>query len=232
MPEITIQSLDGSSFGAMASFPKTDQGPGLIIIHELFSNAAAVQAINDRYAAQGFVAVSPNLFHRQGVEQCGGPSTGPDFEQATRLYKSFDVEAGVRDLLAALAHVRTMPACSGKVGTVGYCLGCRMSYLMAARSDVDCAVGYYGVGIDSMLDEIYDIRMPFLLHLGDKDKLLQPSARQKILRAIERTPIIQAFVYEGAEHGFDREDGPTHHPVHAKEADTRTAAFLAENLLA
>lgn len=233
MPEIIIESLDGATFKAMAANPDNDHGPGLIIIHELFSNPETIQKINESYAALGYVVVAPNLFHRQGVELTDVPANGePDWEQTTKLYKNFDVEAGVRDLLATLGHVRRMPECCGKVGAVGYCLGSRMAFLLASRSDVDCAVGYYGVGIESLLDEVHDIRMPLLLHFGGSDKLMPATTQQRVLKSLSRNPAITTYIYDGAEHGFARESGQTFHPDQAAIAENRTASFLKECLLA
>lgn len=233
MAEITIQSLDGASFGALSAFPKGDHGPGLIVLHELFSSVEEMVRVNQSYADLGYAVVSPNLFHRQGIPIAPTASNAePDWEQASKLYKNFDVEAGVRDLLATLGHIRAMPTCSGKVGAVGYCLGSRMAFLMASRSDVDCAVGYYGVGIESLLDEVYDIRMPLLLHFGENDKLMPPTTQQRVLKSLAKNDVIQTHTYPGAEHGFARENGPTFHPVHAATAKERTEAFLKECLLA
>lgn len=232
MTEVTIQSLEGNNFNAAIALPPGDHGPGLIVIHELFCNAQTIQKINAAYAALGYVVVAPNLFHRQGLNPLNAESTDePDWEQATKLYKNFDVEAGVRDLLATLGHIRTMPECGGKVGCVGYCLGSRMAFLMASRSDVDCAVGYYGVGIESLLDEVYDIRMPLLLHFGENDKLMPASTQQRVIKALSRNEVITTYIYPGAEHGFVRETGPTYNPVQAALAHERTAAFLKDCLL-
>src|SRR5262249_42138677 len=120
----------------------------------------------DDFAKKGYIAVCPDLFWRQqpGVQLTD--KSPAEWDRAFELYKAFDVEAGVRDLLAALAHVRNIKGCSGKVGAVGYCLGGKLAYLMAARSDADATVSYYGVGLDEMLGEIYDIRAPLLLHIA------------------------------------------------------------------
>ncbi|MGE4351257.1 MAG: dienelactone hydrolase family protein [Bdellovibrionales bacterium] len=227
MEEITIETLDGCSFKALASLPEGDHGPGLIVVHELFSTHETVEKINAFYASLGYVTISPNLFHRQGIDQfCEPGGKEPDWEQSTKMYKNFDIEAGVRDLLATLGHIRSMPHCGGKVGTVGYCLGSRMSFLMASRSDVDCAVCYYGVGIDSLLDEVYDIRMPLLVHLAENDKLMPSSTQQKVIKSLSKNDVITTHIYSGAEHGFARETGPTYHPENARIANERTAEFL------
>jgi len=230
MPDITIHSLDGSSFDAYAATPSGGYGAGLILIRGLFNRKDAIVSLCESYAAQGFSVVCPNLFHRQSEYAALEETDEPDFERATKLYNNFNIEAGVRDLLATLAHMRKMPACGGKVGAVGYCLGSRMAFLMAARSDIDCTVGFYGVGIDTLLDEVYDIRMPLLLHFGENDKLIQPTARQKVFKALARNDVITVHTYEGAEHGFMRESSPAYNAKLATLANDRTRDFLASHL--
>lgn len=230
MANATIQALDGFSFDSYIALPEGGSGPGLIVIHEIFGINAAIRKKCDVFASQGFIALCPNLFARlsngENKEEC----SESDLDRAAQFYKNFDVEAGVRDLLAAVAHLRRMPGCGGKVGTVGSCLGGKMSFLMATRSDVDCAVGYDNVGIESLLDEVYDIRMPLLLHFGEQDKLMPNSTRQRILQVLKKNPVIQTHLYPGADHGFAREGGSKYHPESATLAMQRTLAFLAEHL--
>lgn len=230
MPDITIRSLDGSSFGGYAAFPESKSAPGLVVIQEIFGVNAGMRQLCDFYAENGYLAVCPDLFWRQEPGVQLSDQNQADWERAFTLYKNFDVEASVRDLFATLAHTRRMPECNGKVGAVGYCLGGRLAWLVATRSDVDCTVSYYGVNIDAMLDELYEIRMPLLLHIAEKDKFVPPSAQQKILKAIVRNPAIQAFAYPDAEHAFARPQGQTFRPDAAKLANERTLDFLARNL--
>ncbi len=231
MPDITIRSLDGAQFGGYAAFPKNDSAPGLVVIQEIFGVNAAMRSICDDFAAQGYVAVCPDLFWRQEPNVQLTDQAPADWERAFTLYKNFDVEAGVRDLLAALAHARLMKGSNGKVGAVGYCLGGRLAWLMAARSDIDCTVSYYGVNIENMLDEIYEIRAPLLLHIAENDKFVSPAARQKILDALPRNPVVAAFTYPGAEHAFARPGGQNFREGAANLARERTAAFLKQHLM-
>lgn len=233
MTDITIPTLDGHTFGAQLSLPGDDHGPGLILVRGLFSTSERMAYLGEMYAKQGFVVVAPEIFHRQGDATACCADDTPDWDRANSLYKNFDVEAGVRDMLATLAFLRAYPVCAGsKIGVVGYCLGCRLAYLLAARSDIDACVGFYGVGLENMLDEAADIRAPSLFHFAEADKLLPPSARQKIIRAIMRNPVITHHTYPGAEHGFARETAPTYHPDQAALATQRTIDFLSQHLKA
>ena len=230
MPDITIKSLDGKEFGAYCAMPKSNHGEGMLVIQEIFGVNAAMRAICDDFAAKGYVAVCPDLFWRQepGVQLTD--QTAAEWDRAFALYKAFDVEAGLRDLLAALAHLRRMPGCNGKVGTVGYCLGGKLAYMMAARSDVDAAVGYYGVGLETMLDEVHDIRMPLMLHIAELDKFCTPDIRAKILKSVARNPKIAVHTYPNADHAFARPNGQNYNEAAATLANQRTADFLAWHL--
>ena len=125
-----------------------------------------MRKICDDFAAKGYIAVCPDLFWRQqpGIQLTD--KTPAEWDRAMELYNGFDAEAGLRDLLSALGHIRTMKGCSGKVGTVGYCLGGKMAYLMAARSDVDATVSYYGVGTRS--DARRNCGYPYAAHLAHR----------------------------------------------------------------
>jgi carboxymethylenebutenolidase len=230
MPDIQIKSLNGKEFSAYCAMPKSGNGPGLVVIQEIFGVNAAMRQICDDFAAKGYIAVCSDLFWRQQPGIQITDKTPAEWDRAMELFKGFDVEAGVRDLLSTLAHVRNIKGCSGKVGAVGYCLGGKLAYLMASRSDVDASVSYYGVGLDQLLDEIHDIRAPLLLHIAALDKFMPESVRQKVLAAVARNPVITAYVYEGADHAFARPGGQNYNKEAAELANRRTDAFFEEHL--
>jgi len=230
MPDIRIKSLKNEEFGAYCAMPPSGNGPGLVVIQEIFGVNSIMRGFCDAFAAKGYIAVCPDLFWRQqpGVQLTD--KSPAEWDRAFELYKAFDVEAGVRDLLATLAHVRNVKGCSGKVGSVGYCLGGKLAYLMAARSDVDASVSYYGVGLEDMLGEVYDIRMPLMLHIAALDKFMPEATRQKVLKAFAKNPSITAYVYEGVDHAFARTGGQNYNETAAKLANGRTDTFFTEHL--
>ncbi len=229
MPNITINSLDGSQIEAYEATPKNGNGPGLIILHEIFGVSLSIKKLCDHYASLGYYVICPNLFWRDvKIDQASNGE--PDWEQATKLYSSFDTESGVRDIFAILAHLRQSKTCNGKVGVLGYCLGSRLSYLMSTRSDVDCSVGYYCVGIDSFLDEVHDIRMPAMAHIAAQDKLVPDFVLKKVLRSLSRNEAIKTHIYESVDHGFARDGDAKYNQEATDMANERTEAFLKEIL--
>lgn len=228
MADIAIKTLDGKNMGAYCAEPKGGHGPGLVVIQEIFGVNAAMRQICDEFAAQGYIAVCPDLFWRlePGIKLTD--KSAAEWDHAFELYKAFDVEAGVRDLLSTLGHVRQMKNCSGKVGGVGYCLGGKLAYLMAARCDVDATVGYYGVGLEQMLDEVHDIRTPLMLHFAELDKFCPPDVREKIIRSVSRNPVISAYTYPNVDHAFARPEGQNFNAEAAALAAQRTKDFFKE----
>ena len=155
MPNVTITAADGGHFSAYLSLPKnvTGKAPGIVMMQQIFGANAEMRGFTDDYAAQGYVAICPDLFWRlePGVEI--DPLAPDGFQKAVNYAPRFDADQGVEDLKATVAFLRAHPACNGKIGTVGYCLGGLLAYLMATRSDADCNVGYFGVRIEKYLGE-------------------------------------------------------------------------------
>jgi carboxymethylenebutenolidase len=232
MPDIRINALNGKEFGAYTALPKGGHGPGLIVIQEIFGVNAVMRQICDDFAAKGFLAVCPDLYWRQEPDVQLTDKTASEWEHALALCNAFDAEAGTRDLLATLAHIRRMPGCGGKVGAIGYCLGGKLAFLMATRSDADCTISYYGVGLESLLNEWHDIRLPLMMHMGEADEFATAPGREKILGTVARNPVVTAHTYPGAKHAFARPGGQNYHPEAAALANKRTEEFLTQHLLA
>ena len=230
MTDITIRAADGGSFTAYQATPKSGRGPGLLLIQEIFGVNKVMRDIADGLAAQGYVVLCPDLFWRQQPGIQITDKTEAEWARAFELYKGFNEAKGVDDLKSTLAHLRKLPACTGKVGSVGYCLGGKLAYLMATRSDADCSVGYYGVGIEGALDEAKTIKKPLLLHIAAKDAYCPPEAQAKIQAALNGNAHVAIHVYAGMDHAFARVGGQHYDKTNADLANSRTAAFFKKNL--
>ncbi len=225
--EILVPAADGSaSFGAYLSLPAAGHGPGLVLAQEIFGVNRTMRELADDFAEEGYVVLVPDLFWRQqpGVQLGGTPE---DFQRAMALYQGFDEALGVQDLQSAITALRARPEVrEGRVGVVGWCLGGKLAYLAACRTDCDVAVGYYGVGIEAALGEAANIRCPLTLHIAELDKFCPPPAREQILGALRGRRGVELHVYPGVEHAFARRHGEHFHKPSAWMAHQRTMATL------
>ena len=129
-------------------------------------------------------------------------NTKEGWDRAMQLFQGFSETKGVEDLIAALAWLRRQPRTGAKVGCVGYCLGGKLAYLMATRSDIDASVGYYGVAIEGSIGEAAAITKPLILHAAEKDGFSSPEALKQVQDGL--APIVYAtvHVYPGQDHAF------------------------------
>jgi len=230
MPDITIQAGDGGSFSAYLAEPASGAGAGILVIQEIFGVNAVMRGITDAFAAQGYFAICPDIFWRQEPGIQITDQTDEEWARAFELFQGFDQDLGLADLKATMAHLRGLPGCTGKVGTSGYCLGGRMVYLMAARSDADCNVSFYGVGLENNLDEAANITKPTMLHIAELDKFVPPEAQDAIRAGLSSHAQITVHTYAGVDHAFARTNGQTYDRAAADLANDRTAAFFKEHL--
>lgn len=226
----SIPSYNGKQFGAYVARANAKTAPTLIVIQEIFGVNAGLRQMCDDWAKAGYNAICPDLFWRQeaGVEL--SDKTEAEWARAFELFKGFDVDAGVKDLSATLAYARKMEGSNGKVGSIGFCLGGKMAYLMGVKTDADCNVSYYGVGLDEMLGDIMAIKKPMLIHIAGKDKYVPPEAQMKIRAAASRNNKISTYVYDDADHAFARVNGQHYLESAAKLAASRTTEFLKAHL--
>ncbi|MGE8641105.1 MAG: dienelactone hydrolase family protein [Achromobacter marplatensis] len=223
--EITIASHDGKSFGAYLAVPAAGHGPGLVLCQEIFGVNDFMRRAAQLLAEEGYVVLVPDLFWRQqpGIQLTDGPA---DMPRAFELYQGFDVELGLKDIASTIAALRGLPEQQGGVGVLGYCLGGKLAYLAACRTDVDVAVGYYGVGIESSLEEAANLRGRLVLHIAEQDGFCPPEARQRILAALGGKPGVELYVYPGMDHAFARTGGDHYDKPSALMAHQRSMAAL------
>jgi len=226
---MTFNVPDGQ-FGGYLAVPAGGTGPGLVIAQEIFGVNSVMRETAERYAAAGYLALVPDLFWRiePGIELDAEDPV--QLERAFQLYGQFDEDRGVADLQVALAALADYPGCTGKVGTVGYCLGGKLTYLMATRSDAECNVSYYGVGIERSLDEADQISTPLLLHRAGEDQFAPLAVQTQIQERLVGESLTTLYEYPGQPHAFARLPFAPESQTAAELAQTRTLAFLTEHL--
>ena len=229
MPDITIEGPDGS-FSAYLALPASTPAPGIVVAQEIFGVNQVMRDVCDWLADEGFVACCPDIFWRiePGIQLTD--KTEAEWARAFELFGLFDADKGIEDLKAALAQLRGHEACNGKAGSVGYCLGGKLAYLMATRSDSDCNVSYYGVGLNELLGEAGSIAAPLLLHVASKDQFVPPEAQEAIKTGLAGNSNVTLHVYEGQDHAFARPGGDHYDQAAAELANSRSIELLKGNL--
>lgn len=230
MPDIKIAARDGGSFSGYLAKPASGSGPGIVVIQEIFGVNQVMRGITDALAKQGYLALCPDLFWRQEPGIQITDKTEAEWQRAFQFFNGFNVDLGVEDLKATLDALRKTPGCSGKVGTVGYCLGGKLAFLMATRSSADCNVSYYGVGLDGILGEASKITKPTMLHIAELDKFVPPEAQKKVKDGLAGNKHVTIHSYPGVDHAFAREGGQHWNAQAAGLANQRSAEFFRKHL--
>jgi len=222
---ITIPSTDGGRFSAYKSVPVGGSGPGLILLQEIFGINPYMKQMADHFAEEGYVVVVPDLFWRLEPDVVLG-YTEEDFSKAMALYGKLDVDKCIQDVGSTMEDLRQQPEQIGKVAVLGYCLGGKLAYLTAARTDVDCAVGYYPVGVSSDLAEAIQITCPMVMHFAEEDGFVPAATREEIFSALADKDNFELYAYPGVDHAFATEGRPSYHKPSTLMAYSRSIAAL------
>jgi carboxymethylenebutenolidase len=221
---------DGSVMRAFAAAPEgPGPVPGLIVLQEIFGVDPHIQDLCRRFAAEGFLAVAPELFHRTAPGFTGSyDDYTPGRAHAARISPA---SLGM-DIQALLAWFTAEPRSAGrKVGSIGYCLGGRMSFLAATSAPLDCAISFYGRDIPSHFDRLDRLDCPYLTVWGGADSIIpaeQPGQVAAVLGEAGKRHISMALA--GAGHGFFCDRRASYNPGAALIAWPATLAFLHEHL--
>jgi carboxymethylenebutenolidase len=226
---IDVKAADGASFKAYCSLPPAGRGPGLLLIQEIFGVNDHIRGVADQYAMDGYTVFAPDVFWRVEAGVQLGYSSG-DFDKGVALMRRMDFAQCTRDLADAVRALRSSPWCNGKVASIGYCMGGRLSYHLAAETDVDAAVCYYGGGIHTALDVAPKIRAPILFHFAGRDHFITMPAVDAVRDAFKGRDNVMLEVYADVDHGFNCWARGAYDQTAAALARGRTLAFLATNL--
>jgi carboxymethylenebutenolidase len=210
--------------------PRSGNGPGIVVLQEIFGVNSVMRGIADDLAAQGYFALVPDLFWRlePGIELTD--KSDSEWQQAFDLMNRFDVNTGVEDIQVSIDTLRAHPGVGAKVGAVGYCLGGLLAYLTATRTNAEACVSYYGVNIQTLLAEGAAIRKPLLLHIAGQDQFVPRPAQDQVIAALKDNPHVEIYRYEGVNHAFARDGGKHYDQPAAVLANSRTAEFFRRHL--
>lgn len=225
-----------TKIGEMNAYIATPTSPAkaaILVVPEIFGVNEGIRRKCDGWAAKGYLAVAIDIFWRfaPGVEL--NPDIEAELNQAFGYFQQYDANDGVIDIDAAIKAIRGGIAGHppvAKIGLVGFCLGGRLAYMAATRTNIDAAVGYYGVMIETMLEESHAIANPLMLHIPTADHFVSAEAQAAIHGALDDHPKVTLHDYIGLDHGFAAEMGNRRNADGAALADGRTEAFFATHI--
>ena len=227
---IRIETLDhDGGFDAYLATPAVPNGAAIVVIQEIFGVNAGIRDKCDEMARAGYLAIAPDLFWRlkPGIEL--DPDVPEEMQAALDWMGKFDQDLGIRDIEATIRVARARVN-GGKVGAVGYCLGGRLAYMTATRTDIDASVGYYAVGIDGLLGEKHAIAKPLMLHIAGNDGFVPAETQAAMHAGLDDHPKVVLHDYPGVDHGFATQFGARRVADAAELADQRTMEFFTDNL--
>jgi carboxymethylenebutenolidase len=231
----TVSTADGP-MDLYESLPDGKPLGAVIVVQEAFGVNEHIQDVTRRFAAQGYRAVAPTLFHRAG----GGTAPYTDFTKVMPLFKGVTDDAILMDLDATLAHLRGAGFRDGQIGVVGFCMGGRVSFLAATHHELGAAVGFYSSGLVSarrpgftpLIGETAKLATPWLGLFGDKDQGIPIEDVELLRETLAREAKVPTAVvlYPGAEHGFHCDVRASYNEAAAKDGFARTLDWLRQHL--
>jgi carboxymethylenebutenolidase len=225
--QVTV--ADGS-FDLHVWLPPAGQGPGILLLQEIFGVGTYICAVGERLADLGYVVGAPDVFWRiQPNWEAGHDEQG--LNDSLAMVGQFDFAAGIADCVAALGRLRDEPEVTGGVGVMGFCMGGLLTYHVAVQAEPDVAVSYYGSNIAAGLGLVEQISCPIQFHFGDTDGYIPLDQVQAIEAALQGKPHAELHVQPGAGHAFDNhESAMFHNPDAAAAAWALTTGFLGRYL--
>jgi carboxymethylenebutenolidase len=220
---VEFESNGGTTHGYLA-IPDSGMGPGVVVIQEWWGLVPHIKDVVDRFAAEGFVALAPDLYH-------GESTTSPD--QAGKLMMALNVDQAEKDLCGAIRFLLEHESVtSSSVGTIGFCMGGMLSLYAATKNDeVGACVVFYG-GHPAFKPDLENLNAPMLGLYAGLDTFVTPeSVRELEQRLKDLGKEAEIRIYEDAHHAFFNDTRPeVYNEAHSQDAWRRVVEFLQRNL--
>jgi carboxymethylenebutenolidase len=225
MPNEMVEfKSNGGTAGGYLAVPESGSGAGVVVIQEWWGLVPHIKDVCERFAAEGFVALAPDLFH-------GRTTTSPD--EAGKLMMALNIEQAEKDLRGAIEYLLAHEAVAGnRVGTVGFCMGGALSLYAASKNEqVGACVVFYG-GHPKVKPDLENMRAPLLGFYAERDDFATPAlARELEAKLTSLGKSVEIHVYDNADHAFFNDDRPeVFNATAAADAWQRTVRFFREHL--
>jgi carboxymethylenebutenolidase len=228
---ITLQTADGP-MDLYDIVPDAPNGAAVIVIQEAFGVNDHIEDVTRRFGSEGFRAVAPHIFHRAG----GGTAPYDDFAKVLPLFEGLSDDALLVDVDAAILHLNKAGYADEAIGIVGFCMGGRVTFLVAAERALGAAVSFYGGGLVTarfpqfppLIDRAASLKTPWLGLFGDLDTSIPAEDVEAIKKALTDASVATEVVrYPDAEHGFHCDQRPSYNAEASKDAWSRTLSWFS-----
>ncbi len=215
----------GSAKGHLAQPAGAGKFPAMIVIQEWWGLDAQTKSIADRFAAEGYLSFAPDLYHGE-LAQLG------DGDTAMKLVQKYGPNAYL-DLQSIFDALKSRPDCSGRVGSVGFCFGGRMSLTLGLSRPVDAICTFYGGGMQTIFDQLRTkLKAPVLGLFGDADVSIPAGTVDEFDKLLDEISVEhEVIMYPNSGHAFFRDSDPkVYIPEASQDAWERVKKFFAKHL--
>ncbi len=233
----SIHTPDGEMPGQLW-LPAGGSGPGVVLVQEIFGVSSYIERRAQDLADLGYVVVAPEFYWRLGAGKVEGPNA---MEEGFGLFQRLDWGAAVADGVSAVAWLRARDEVTAGVGIMGFCLGGGLGFNIAAETEVDALVSYYGSGLPELLGlapehpgvpvlEPSQVSAPSLHHFGLADSFIPRPMVEQIQATLTTQDSVTFIAHETGDHAFDNDDFHLYDEETATRAWGQTVDWLAEHL--
>jgi len=228
---VTLEVAGTTPMNAYVAMPKGEgKFPAVMVFQEAFGVNQHIREITDRVAELGYVAIAPELFHRQAP---AGFEVGyNEFQKIMPIMQTLTPETLLEDVTVTYNWLKANPSVAAdKIGCIGFCLGGRVALLTNSALPVKAATSFYGGGAHTMADRVPSLHAPMLFFWGGKDQHIKREHIQTLNDALDAAgkPYI-CSVISYADHGFNCDARASYHPEASKEAWAMSVTFLKNKL--
>ena len=218
------EAMVGSTSGHLSRPAGKGPWPTVIVIQEWWGLDEQTRSIADRLSGLGYLAFAPDLYHGE-VAQLG------DSERATALVQKYGGGAPL-ELLKVYDALKSSQDCNGKIASVGFCFGGRMSLALGLGRPLNAVCIFYGGGMQQLFDQLGKLRSPVLGLFGDKDQSIPVGTVEEFDKLLDQVGAEhEIVVYPNSGHAFFRDRDPkVYKPEASKDAWDRLIKFFSKHL--
>ena len=224
MGEMVKFSSNGGQTGGYLAIPEKGIGPGVVVIQEWWGLVDHIEDVCDRFAANGYVALAPDLYH-------GKKAKSPD--EAGKLMMALRIDEAEKDLSGAIEFLLNHEATTGsKAGIIGFCMGGALSLYAATKNPkVGACVVFYG-GHPNVKPDLPNLQAPMLGIYAERDGFVTPQLVHQLEKQLkELGKSVEVHIYPGVDHAFFNDQRPEVYDEKASaDAWRRVLEFFAKHL--